>query len=122
MSMTLNELIDFAKHLGYTVKFVHRNELRDYAGMNPMAAKEIGFKMPNDEIWIDRGLNDQGERETIIHELIETFKMKGGLKYWPAHKIALEEQDVSFKELKRKRWKVKRCRRVAGVPGVSRSQ
>lgn len=43
--LKLHTLMDKASRQGYKVRFVGRSVLKDYAGMNPKAAKAMGFRI-----------------------------------------------------------------------------
>ena len=45
-------LLAFAQQKGYKVVYKSARVLKDYIGMNPIAAKSMGFPMPDDEIWV----------------------------------------------------------------------
>lgn len=78
---------------GYRVKFARR-ALKDYAGMNYWAAKDIGFRpLPKkDEIWLDDSLPKKTVFKNLIHEELEAKEMKKGNSYWTAHLKALDEE------------------------------
>ncbi len=63
--------------------------------------------IPHNEIWVDnhhpvtcdcknvrkdRKMSVPYTNSTILHEITEYNKMKKGMKYWPAHNIALEAE------------------------------
>ena len=85
-------LIDDLAKRGYKVKLVDA-ELKDYAGMNPLAAKDIGFPIPANEIWIDKKLPLLRQYFTLRHESEEMNLMQGGMSYWEAHKKALKIEE-----------------------------
>jgi hypothetical protein len=74
------------KH-GRKVRLVTSKTLQDYAGMNPLAAKDMHFKgCGKDEYLIRRDLSPTAKRQTLQHEIMEEKKMKkNGCKYMPAH-------------------------------------
>ena len=82
-------LAEQARQMGYRVVFVKPRVLHDYAGMNPEAARVMGYPMPANEIRIEEGMGWRGSYETLRHELREMGLMKGGMKYYPAHVMAL---------------------------------
>ncbi len=88
-SSRLKYWVGKAEEEGFKVKFVPSHTLLDYAGMNPRAAKAMGFKMPGGYIYIDKGLSVGEKCETIEHELHEEDLMGKGRKYWSAHEKAL---------------------------------
>jgi hypothetical protein len=90
----LADLIKVCKNHGISVKFVPDSKTRDYIGMNPEAAKDMGFKMPRDTFYIDRHLSTEDKYHTLKHELSEYNDMKNkGMPYWKAHVRALENED-----------------------------
>lgn len=89
---SLNELKRLSEKHGYKIRLVGSDKLADYAGMNPMAAKDLGFTMPDDEIWIDKNLSNEVKCETIRHELNDTARMQQGKDYWPAHCDSLKAE------------------------------
>jgi hypothetical protein len=89
----LSDMIKICKNQGIAVKFVPDAKTRDYIGMNPEAGKDIGFKMPARTLYVDRNLDTQEKYEVLRHELVEYNAMKDkGLKYFPAHVIALNDE------------------------------
>lgn len=72
--------------------------LKDYAGMNPGAAREMHFhpKIKRNTILIDKALHGKDRIRTIHHEIIEYGLMKKGLDYWTAHQIALKKEPEPF--------------------------
>jgi hypothetical protein len=80
-----------ARRRGYHVRQVPAKIMKDYIGMNPEAAKSIGFPIPENTIYIDKNLSEEAKYHTLKHENIETDLMKNkGWPYWRAHKRALE--------------------------------
>lgn len=78
---------------GYRIKSVSSKVLKDYAGMNPYAAKQLGFRsIRPDEILVAKDLSSEKRRRTVNHELIEAGNMERGMPYWDAHKVALREE------------------------------
>jgi hypothetical protein len=69
--------------------------MHDYAGMNWKVAhlKGYGFPIPDDTIYIAEAMNWQKRYETLRHELIEIKIMTHKDVYWPAHCVALEEEN-----------------------------
>ena len=74
---------------GLRVKEVGDRTTRDYVGMNDMAGKAMGFKIPDKTIYIDNNMSMAGKVHTLRHEMIERKLMKDGKNYWEAHKEAL---------------------------------
>lgn len=88
----LDELIREAKNNNIKVELVESKQLRDYAGMNWLAAKSLGYPIPENTIWIDKSLNRIVARNTLRHELEESKLMEGGKTYWEAHQTALARE------------------------------
>jgi hypothetical protein len=82
------------------VETMMSNRLHDYAGMNDEAAETFGMPFPKrtvatcPESW-ERKYKD------LKHELIERRLMAKGMKYFPAHKIALKVEDEDDTSLNR---------------------
>lgn len=72
------------------IEYVNSKVLHDYAGMNSKAAKAMGFKMPDNTIYIDK--EAKNKKRILKHERHEMRLMKKGMKYWPAHLSALEAE------------------------------
>lgn len=77
---------------GLKVELVSSRYLHDFIGMNPLAAKELGFRMPANKIWILKTLSAETQLHTLRHELIEYHHMMKGDKYFQAHVFALEHE------------------------------
>ena len=77
---------------GYQVKLVDSRSLRDYAGMNPEAAKDFGKSFEPNTYEIDGGLNWEKKYTTLVHEINEHQSMKNGDPYWKAHCKALRDE------------------------------
>ena len=89
----LSDMIKVCRNQGIRVKFVPDGKTRDYIGMNPEAAKEMGYKMPSHTFYIDRHLSTEDKYHTLKHELLEYNLMKNkGMRYFPAHCKALEDE------------------------------
>jgi len=86
------ELKDECKERGITVKLVNDYKTRDYLGMNPEAAKSIGYPIPNNTIYVDRQMNWRDRYGTLVHEVIEYKLMNKGDSYWKAHCKALDAE------------------------------
>jgi hypothetical protein len=86
-----NELVNKANEIGYEVKMVGHDRLKDYSAMNPHFAKTIGIQMSDNEILINEEWNkDFGTRyQTLRHELEELDDLQSGKPYWEAHNEAL---------------------------------
>ena len=86
----LSKLVRDLRSRGYKVKFVSSDKLKDYTGMNDEAGQLFGIKITEQEIWIDKSMTNKIKYETLRHEAVEEPLMEDGMKYWPAHKIALQ--------------------------------
>ncbi len=101
MQNELNRLVQYCKDNGITVIFTDSKVLKDYAAMNPEAAKSMGFpdidnKIETKEILIDKNVPEVEQVKNLKHELIEMKLMQEGLQYWDAHTIALRDEDRPF--------------------------
>ena len=83
------ELVDLAAGQGLKVEIVPDKVTYDFVGMNPLAARQLGFECPPRVIQIDDHLNWKEKYHTLKHELIELGLMSEGMSYGSAHKIAL---------------------------------
>lgn len=75
---------------------VPTRKLTGYDGMNPEAAREMGFnkKSAKHKILIDKGMSKKLKNITLRHELIEEKLMRRKrMKYFPAHTIATKYED-----------------------------
>lgn len=77
------------------IRFVTKRILKDYAGMNHYAAKEMHFKPvpPKNTIFVDKNMSRKDKVETVKHEIAECNLMKKGMHYFPAHKKALKAEN-----------------------------
>ena len=88
-------LVEVAKKEGFKLNFKGEELLHDFAGMNPEAARAMGYSCESDEIIIDRSLPLKTQCKNLRHELWEAAKMKyGHWKYWPAHLSALRSEKL----------------------------
>jgi hypothetical protein len=93
MKKNLQELLDWCKSKGITVKFSDSSELKDYAAMNPAAAKKLGYKdIKANEVIIDVTLPEDTQFKNLIHELVERELINDGDSYWTAHIKALKAE------------------------------
>jgi len=79
----------------YRIKFVPKNKLKDYAGMNYYAGKAMGYNdypINKNTIIIDASLPKKVRHETIKHEIVEAKLMRKGMSYFEAHKRALQAE------------------------------
>ena len=101
MDNELSRLIQYSKDNGIEVVFTDSEVLRDYAAMNPEAAKAMGFpdvdnNTETKEILIDKTVSETEQVKNLKHELIEMRLMQEGLEYWPAHETALRDESKVF--------------------------
>lgn len=101
MQNELNKLQQYATDNGITVVFTDSAVLKDYAAMNPEAARAMGFpdidnKLETKEILVDKTVPEKEQVKNLKHELIEMKLMKEGLEYWPSHEIALRDENKPF--------------------------
>lgn len=97
-----SELVSMAAKKGIVVKDVPHETLKDYAAMNPAAAKVIGYDMPNNEIQINAHWNTEikDRYHNLHHELQEMGLMEKGDSYWQAHVDSLKgETDTEVARL-----------------------
>jgi hypothetical protein len=95
MSKWQNEyqaLLAYCKNHGLTVRIVGEKELHDYAAMNEMAAKRIGFPCRKNEILLDSNPDMSRRVRNLKHELVERNLMMEGKTYWEAHCRALQRE------------------------------
>jgi hypothetical protein len=85
-------LCEKARKQGLSVRIVPQKKLRDYVGMNDLAAKAIGFPSPKKTIMLSKASTLVTKGNTLKHELEERRKMSNGEKYWPAHVFALKHE------------------------------
>jgi len=90
------------RHLGrlgdFDVWLVHGRLVRDEIevdftmGGNPLRYPTF---VPPWEIWIDAALGSKDVAATIVHELVETYAMRKGMRYGSAHDVAnVAEKDA----------------------------
>jgi hypothetical protein len=89
------ELVGLAGKRGYKIRDVAYDDLKDYAAMNPIFAKQIGYEMPSDEIYMNSKWNGniQTKYENLRHELEEMAELEKKNPYWKAHLVAYEGED-----------------------------
>lgn len=97
----LNKLVRYSQDNDIKVVFTDSKVLKDYAAMNPEAARAMGFpdidnKLETKEILIDKELPVGTQVKNLKHELIEMRLMREGMQYWNAHSIALRDEDKPF--------------------------
>lgn len=80
------------KQKGWDTKEVDSRTLRDYAGMNPEAAKAMGAPVKRKTFEIDGGMSWEKRYCTLVHEVNETRDMEHGKTYWDAHCAALKDE------------------------------
>jgi hypothetical protein len=67
-------------------------ELHDYAGMNPEAAKVMGWPDEHHAIQLDKNQSENTQVKNLVHETIEQEEMKQGESYHDAHVEALRAE------------------------------
>ena len=87
------KLLKVAQDHGLKVLIVPKSMLKDYAGMNSRAADSMGFKMPDDTIYLAKALTIRGRYHTLRHEISEFFEMEKGHPYWTSHVTSLKIED-----------------------------
>ena len=93
----LAKLIEYAESKGIKVRFPEEITKSDYAGMNSEAARLMGYEnIEHNEILIDGALSIDRQVANLRHEIIEKNLMKAGMKYYPAHVIALRLESVDL--------------------------
>jgi hypothetical protein len=95
---TFETLKQEAQTRGIDVKLVSEDVLKDYAGMNSAAARELGFEMPESTIYVLDSSEPEVRAVTLRHELIEMPLVEEGSKYFEAHKVALERESQPLRE------------------------
>lgn len=85
----------------YTIKKVPQKELHDYNGQNYSAAKIMGFKPRPKKCEVLISQTSPSGEQLSKHEIVEDIEMKRGKKYFPAHLIALSEQEKSWTQIKK---------------------
>lgn len=89
----LKDIIAEAERRGFKIEYKTDTYFRDYAGMNPEAAKDLGWQCPKNVIRIDRSLSEEDKYHTIKHELEEYDKMHNrNWDYRKAHFYALDNE------------------------------
>ena len=88
----------------YNIKKSPGSVLKDYAGMNYYAAKEIGFHPcpAKHTVLVDSNLESRWIKRTAKHEIIEAELMKRGYSYWDAHQVALRYEKEPFVSIRGK--------------------
>jgi hypothetical protein len=102
MTKHFEDLLAWCKSKGIKVTFTDSRTLKDYAGMNPVIAKKMGFKnIDKNEILIDVQLPEDVQFRNLVHELIEQELMRDGDSYWEAHKKSLAAEKWAMDKVKR---------------------
>ena len=91
----LSSFVSTAESLtGHPVVFAGNDVLHDYAGMNPEAAKIMGWPDKTDAIIIDKNQTVEEQIHDVIHETVEESEIRQGLSYHDAHVIALKAEET----------------------------
>ena len=77
---------------GAPVEMKGNKELHDYAGMNPEAAKVMGWPDKDKAILVDEHQPQKTEVKDVVHEVVEVEEMKQGESYHDAHLDALKAE------------------------------
>lgn len=97
MDDNYRRLLEYAKEQGFTIIYKSSKIMCGYAGLHFLVDDNLGLKIPDGEVWIDKNLKGRDLFRTLNHELIEIEEMKNGKSYWTAHKFALKhEADDTF--------------------------
>lgn len=89
---SLSVLQDFIrKHKIRVVKKSSKSML-GYVGLHFDLNDEFGLTIPKDTVWIDKNIHGRDYYKTLKHEIEEMLLMREGMKYIPAHKIALKDE------------------------------
>lgn len=101
MKKELKDLLKYCKDNNIKVVFTDSEILKDYAALNPEAAKVMGFpdidnNLKTKEILLDKTLPKETQIANLKHELIEMRLMRGGVQYWQAHEVALVKEKEPF--------------------------
>ena len=66
--------------------------LKDYSGMNDMAAKQLGFPWhyKKNDILVDKTASSHEQHEIFVHEMVEETNMRQGDNYWKAHQKSMK--------------------------------
>lgn len=96
------QLMDQCKNVGVTVHLLFDDELRDYAAIHTLIARQLGFllcgqEMPENTICLDGNFSRGGKYKVryrnLKHEMHEMELMKNGMSYWEAHLLSLKNED-----------------------------
>jgi len=89
----LAAFVEVAEKLeGAPVEMKGNRELHDYAGMNPEAAKVMGWPDKDKAILVDEHQPQKTEVKNVVHEVVEVEEMKQGETYHDAHLDALKAE------------------------------
>lgn len=92
----LKRLIAYAKRKGLKISFVGQMTLHDYAAMNPVEGKAMGWDIGKNEIEIDKHRPLNKQVKDLRHEFVEMGLMKSGQPYAEAHVTALKLEGVKL--------------------------
>jgi len=74
------------------VELKGNRELHDYAGMNPEAARVMGWPDKDKAIELDKNQDEGVQVKNLVHETVEQEHMKKGMSYHDAHVQALKAE------------------------------
>ena len=74
------------------VEMKGNKDLKDYAGMNPEAAKVMGWPDKDHAIELDEHQSETVRTKNLVHETVEQEEMKQGETYHDAHLDALKAE------------------------------
>lgn len=88
----LSVLQDFIRKHKIRVVKKSSKVMMGFAGLHFDLNDEFGLRIPKDTVWIDQNLHGREYYKTLKHEIEEMMLMRQGMKYIPAHKIALKDE------------------------------
>jgi hypothetical protein len=74
-------------------KKVGAKVLKDYSGMNVMAAHSMGFPWhyKRNVVLVDKTASPHEQHEIMVHEMAEETYMEKGDSYWQAHQKSMNK-------------------------------
>ncbi len=98
------------------VRYVGKDVLLDFIGMNPAVAHILGFPdIAEDECLVLEGMSAVKTEETIQHERAENDMVNWGIAYWQAHKMLMKKEDETMKFKDARKMAVKFVDEEAGI-------